>query len=308
MGTDLDLNCVGKYNPFNTEEGADDIKVFSAIAHEDDLLQSYLKEIGRVRLLKSDEEKDLGRLVLEQNSDVAKRKLIQANLRLVVSIAKKYVGQGVLFMDLVQEGSIGLIRAAEKFDYSKNFKFSTYATWWIKQSIIRAIANSSKSIRIPVHMADKIRKYKKAFITLSASLTREPTELEIADYMNISLSRLRRVKQSIMLEPISLETAVTDDLCIGDYIVDKSCNSPENSSNSTFLKNNIPKMLHVLTEREKVVLTKRFGLDSNKPMTLAQLGEVLGYSKERIRQIEESAISKLRNNTKYKHFKDCIEN
>ena len=302
------LNYEEKFNMPFVESEHEDIKVFSTIAHDDDLLQTYLKEIGKVRLLKSEEEKDLGRLIKEQNSDTAKRKLIQANLRLVVSIAKKYVGQGVLFMDLVQEGSIGLIRAAEKFDYTKNFKFSTYATWWIKQAIIRAIANNSKSIRIPVHMADKIRKYKKAFLFLANSFGREPTELEIAEHLGLSLVKLRRIKQSILLEPISLETAVTDDLCIGDYIEDKSCNSPEYSSNSFFIKMSLPQILKDLSEREKIVLTKRFGLDSTRPMTLAQLGEYLGYSKERIRQVEENAISKLRNNANYKHLKDCIEN
>ena len=271
MGVNLDLNFDEKLNmPIVVDEHETDIKVFSAVAHDDDLLQSYLKEIGKVKLLKSEEEKELGRLIKEQNCDISKRKLIQANLRLVVSIAKKYVGQGVLFMDLVQEGSIGLIRAAEKFDYSKNFKFSTYATWWIKQSIIRAIANNSKSIRIPVHMADKIRKYKKAFISLANSIGREPTEIELANYLDISLNKLRRIKQSIILEPISLETAVTDDLCLGDYIEDKSWNSPEISSNRSFLKTNIPQMLDELSEREKIVLTNRFGLDANSPKTLAQ--------------------------------------
>lgn len=309
MGVNLGLNFDEKLNMPHLDDGHDsEIKIFSAVAHEDDLLQAYLKEIGKIKLLKSEEEKDLGRLIKEQNCDIAKRKLIQANLRLVVSIAKKYVGQGVLFMDLVQEGSIGLIRAAEKFDYSKNFKFSTYATWWIKQSIIRAIANNSKSIRIPVHMADKIRKYKKAFISLANSLGREPTEGELAEYLNLSVNKLRRIKHSILLEPISLETAVTDDLCIGDYIEDKSCNSPEYASNNLLLKSSIPMMLNELSEREQVVLMKRFGLNSHTPKTLAQLGEILGYSKERIRQIEEGAILKLRNNSKYKHFKDCIEN
>ncbi|MDE6138362.1 MAG: sigma-70 family RNA polymerase sigma factor [Candidatus Gastranaerophilales bacterium] len=307
MGVNLESLDSYKFN-IHTEEEENDIKTFSAIAHEDDILQSYLKEIGKIKLLKSDDEKELGRLIKEQNSDMAKRKLIQANLRLVVSIAKKYVGQGVLFMDLVQEGSIGLIKAAEKFDYSKNFKFSTYATWWIKQSIIRAIANNSKSIRIPVHMADKIRKYKKAFLNLSNELGREPTENELAINLDLSVNKLRKIKQSILLEPISLETAVTDDLCIGDYIEDKSCNSPENEAKNEFLKTGIPKLLEELTDRERKVLINRFGIDSNSPKTLAQLGELLGYSKERIRQIEDCAISKLRHNSKYTHFKDYIEN
>ena len=308
MGVNLESLDSYKFNNIHTEEDENEVKTFSAIAHEDDILQSYLKEIGKIKLLKSEDEKELGRLIKEENSDIAKRKLIQANLRLVVSIAKKYVGQGVLFMDLVQEGSIGLIKAAEKFDYSKNFKFSTYATWWVKQSIIRAIANNSKSIRIPVHMADKIRKYKKAFLNLSNELGREPTENELALNLDISINKLRKIKQSILLEPISLETAVTDDLCIGDYIEDKSCNSPENEAKNEFLKIGIPQLLEELTDRERKVLINRFGIDSNSPKTLAQLGELLGYSKERIRQIEDCAISKLRHNSKYKHFKDYIEN
>ena len=308
MGVNLESLDSYKFNNIHTEEDENEVKTFSAIAHEDDILQSYLKEIGKIKLLKSEDEKELGRLIKEQNSDIAKRKLIQANLRLVVSIEKKYVGQGVLFMDLVQEGSIGLIKAAEKFDYSKNFKFSTYATWWVKQSIIRAIANNSKSIRIPVHMADKIRKYKKAFLNLSNELGREPTENELALNLDISINKLRKIKQSILLEPISLETAVTDDLCIGDYIEDKSCNSPENEAKNEFLKIGIPQLLEELTDRERKVLINRFGIDSNSPKTLAQLGELLGYSKERIRQIEDCAISKLRHNSKYKHFKDYIEN
>lgn len=290
------------------EEDSNEIKTFSAIAHEDDILQSYLKEIGRIKLLKNEEEKKLGRLIKEEKCVVSKRKLIQANLRLVVSIAKRYVGQGVLFMDLVQEGSIGLIKAAEKFDYSKNFKFSTYATWWIKQSIIRAIANNSKSIRIPVHMADKIRKYKKIFTELSADLGREPAEQEMADAMNVSLNKLRKIKQSIILEPISLETAVTDDLCIGDYIEDKSCNSPEDHAREDFLKSGLPQLFESLTDRERTVITSRFGINSGSAKTLAQLGCMLGYSKERIRQIEEAAITKLRRNPEFAHMKDYIEN
>ena len=285
-----------------------EIKTFSAIAHEDDILQVYLKEIGKIRLLNSEEEKDLGKLIKEQNCDIAKRKLIQANLRLVVSIAKKFVGQGVLFMDLVQEGSMGLIRATEKFDYSKNFKFSTYATWWIKQSIIRAIANNSKSIRIPIHMSDKIRKYKKACESLVAELGREPTELELAEFLKLSIKKLRKIKQSIILEPVSLETAVTDDLCLGDYIEDKSYNSPEIALKNISMKKCIQNLFTSLSTREKNVLVNRFGLLSTTPKTLAQLGNMMGYSKERIRQIEEGALSKLRHDSRCSHYKDFIEN
>jgi RNA polymerase primary sigma factor len=284
------------------------IRTFNNIAHDDDILQNYLKEIGKIKLLKSHEEKDLGKLIKEQNCDIAKRKLIQANLRLVVSIAKKYVGQGVLFMDLVQEGSIGLIKAAEKFDYSKNFKFSTYATWWIKQAIIRAIANNSKTIRIPVHMADKIRKYKKAYTDLSSKLKREPNESELGEFLRISTNQLRKIKQSINLEPISLETAVTDDLCIGDYIEDKTSNTTNKCATTDLIKNVIPKMFTKLTPREQKIIANRFGLNSITPKTLAQVGNIMGYSKERIRQIEEGAISKLRNIPEFQHLKDYLEN
>lgn len=284
------------------------IKTFNSIADEDDILQIYLKEIARVKLLKSQEEKVLGRQIREEKSEIAKRKLVQANLRLVVSIAKRYAGQGVLFMDLVQEGSIGLIRAAEKFDYRKNFKFSTYATWWIKQSIIRAIANHSRSIRIPVHMADKIRKYKHAYSLLSCKFKREPTESELATYMNLPLAKLRKIKQSIILEPISLETSVTDDLCIGDYLVDKSLNTPEEQTKNLLMKKNMPKLFQILTDREKRVILSRFGMNSEKPKTLAELGLAMGYSKERIRQIEEGAILKMRNNIKTRHMRDFISN
>ena len=284
------------------------IKTFNSIADEDDILQIYLKEIARVKLLKSQEEKVLGRQIREEKSEIAKRKLVQANLRLVVSIAKRYAGQGVLFMDLVQECSIGLIRAAEKFDYRKNFKFSTYATWWIKQSIIRAITNHSRAIRIPVHMADKIRKYKHAYSLLSCNFKREPTESELATYMNLPLAKLRKIKQSIILEPISLETSVTDDLCIGDYLVDKSLNTPEEQTKNLLMKKNMPKLFQILTDREKRVILSRFGMDSEKPKTLAELGLVMGYSKERIRQIEEGAILKMRNNVKTRHMRDFISN
>ena len=282
-------------------------KSFTAIAHDEDILQFYLKEIGKIKLLKSEEEKTLGKLIKEQNSDVAKRKLIQANHRLVVSIAKKYVGQGVLFMDLVQEGSVGLIKAVEKFDYTKNFKFSTYATWWIKQSIIRAIANNSKTIRIPVHMADKIRKYKTIYSDLSNKLGREPLDNELSEAMGVTVGKLLKIKQSVLLEPVSLETPVTEDLSLGDYIEDKCCNSPEECVENSFLINGIPTLFNGLTEREKTVLINRFGINSEAPKTLSELGNLMGYSKERIRQIEDGAIKKLRYNKELHHFRDYIK-
>lgn len=306
----MSLNLLREVSSYNYDENTgEEIKTFNSIAHEDDILQFYLKEIGKIKLLKSEEEKQLGKLIKEKKDIVAKRKLIQANLRLVVSIAKRYVGQGVLFMDLVQEGSIGLIRAAEKFDYSKNFKFSTYATWWIKQSIIRAIANHSKTIRIPVHMADKIRKYKSAYVILSSDFGREPTEQELADFLCVSISKLQKIiRNSIILEPISLETSVTDDLCLRDFIEDKSCNNPEEQTKDTFLKLGIPELFNVLTEREKSVITHRFGINFEKPKTLAEVGDMLGYSKERIRQIEENALTKMRRFSKTNHMRDFIDN
>ena len=305
----MSLNLLREVSSYNYDENTgEEIKTFNSITHEDDILQFYLKEIGKIKLLKSEEEKQLGKLIKEKKDIVAKRKLIQANLRLVVSIAKRYVGQGVLFMDLVQEGSIGLIRAAEKFDYSKNFKFSTYATWWIKQSIIRAIANHSKTIRIPVHMADKIRKYKSAYVILSTDFGREPTEQELADFLCVSISKLQKIRNSIILEPISLETSVTDDLCLRDFIEDKSCNNPEEQTKDTFLKLGIPELFNVLTEREKSVITHRFGINFEKPKTLAEVGDMLGYSKERIRQIEENALTKMRRFSKTNHMRDFIDN
>ncbi|MBR1424589.1 sigma-70 family RNA polymerase sigma factor [bacterium] len=291
---------------FNTED--DDIKTFTVIPKEEDILQVYLKEIGHIKLLKSEEEKELGRMIKEQKSDIAKRKLVQANLRLVISIAKKYTGRGVLFMDLVQEGSLGLMKAAEKFDYSKNFRFSTYATWWIKQAIVRAIANHSKVIRIPVHMADKIRKYKQAYSELYAKYDREPSEDEIADYMNLSVNKLRKIRQSLNLEPISLETSVTDDLCIGDFVEDKLCNSPDECADNDFMKSDVKGIFCNLTERERKIVIARFGLDSEKPKTLAQIGCDLGYSKERIRQIAEDALDKIRHNKNFDHLKDYVRN
>ncbi len=293
------------------DEDLEEPKTFNSISHDDDILQMYLKDIGKIKLLSAKDEKALGKQIKEggktYEAEIAKRKLVQANLRLVVSIAKKYVGQGVLFMDLVQEGSLGLIKAAERFDYSKNFRFSTYATWWIKQTIIRAISNSSRTIRIPVHMADKIRKYKRTYTTLSFELGREPTDFEIASKMEITPKKLVSIKKSILKEPISLETPVTEDLNVGDYIEDKSYRSPEVQTGNNALRGSINELLQGLEEREKLIINNRFGINGEIPKTLEQLGKIMGYSKERIRQLEESALNKIRETRELLHFKDFIE-
>ena len=285
-------------------------KTFNSIFNDDDILQMYLKDIGKIRLLNSKEEKALGKTIKEgkpTHAEIAKRKLVQANLRLVVSIAKKYIGQGVLFMDLVQEGSLGLIKAAEKFDYSKNFKFSTYATWWIKQTIIRAISNNSRTIRIPVHMTDKIRKFKRMYTTLSFELGREPTDKEIAEKLGMTSKQILSIKKAIIKEPISLETPVTDDLNVGDYIEDKSYRSPENQTKNNVLKGSIGDILSTLPERERKIVCCRFGINGEIPRTLEQLGEIMGYSKERIRQLEDNALTKIRQKQELQHFRDFIE-
>lgn len=289
------------------DEQENNPKTFNSIFHEDDILQMYLKDIGKIKLLSGAEEKELGKKIMEINSDTAKRKLIQANLRLVVSIAKKYVGQGILFMDLVQEGSLGLIKAVEKFDYTKNFRFSTYATWWIKQSIIRAITNNSRTIRIPVHMADKIRQYKRAFDELSTKLNREPTDDEIIDKMNITQKKLDIIKQSIIKEPISLETPVTDDLNVGDYIEDKSFNSPEKQVDNKIIKGKIEHLITSLPKREQQIINSRFGINGERIRTLEQLGKDLNYSKERIRQLENEALKKMREQKSFQNFRTFIE-
>ena len=300
----------GVLNEENGEARVCEPKTFNSIANENDLLQMYLKDIGKVKLLSAKEEKTLGKEIKEglpNKALIAKRKLIQANLRLVVSIAKRYIGQGILFMDLVQEGSLGLIKAAEKFDYSRNFKFSTYATWWIKQTIIRAISNNSRTIRIPVHMADKIRKYKKCFTILSFELGREPNDLEVAERLGISLKKLQIIKRAIIKEPISLETPVTEDLSIADYIQDKSHFAPDVQTGKTCLKGSIHQLLNSLNDRERKILSCRFGIDGKNPMTLQELGQEMGYSKERIRQLEELAILKIRKKEELKQFRDYID-
>lgn len=285
-------------------------KTFNSISKEDDLLQNYLKDVGKIKLLSFNEEQYLGKVIKENKKEkslYAKKKLIQSNLRLVVSIAKRYIGQGVLFMDLVQEGSLGLIKAAEKYDYSRALKFSTYATWWIKQSIIRAISNHSKTIRIPVHMNDKIRKYKRAYVDLSLKKGHEPTEKEIAEVLKINPKRIQTIKKSMIKEPISLDTPVTEDLSIQDYISDNSYKSPDAESIKHGLKNDIGKILKNLDSREKTILIHRFGLNGERVKTLEELGQILGFSKERIRQIENEALEKLRKDKELSSFKDYLE-
>ena len=272
-------------------------KTFSTVVNNDDILQMYLKEIGRKKMLTRREEIELGRLIQDgtkAESEAAKQKLIQANLRLVVSIAKKYIGQGVLFMDLVQEGSLGLIKAAEKYDYRKNFKFSTYATWWIKQTIIRAISNYSRTIRIPVHMLEKIRRYKKACNDIVCNNLSDADEETISKISGLDSKKIEEVKSAIKKEPVSLDTLVTDDLCIQDYIEDTTYESPEITTQNKLQEKDVIKLMKILDDREQEIIKRRFGIDNEEPKTLEQIGNAMGFSKERIRQIENLAIQKLR--------------
>lgn len=293
------------YSKINEDYCNEDRQTFSTIVYKDDLLQSYLKDIGKIKLLKPAEERELGKLITQGDIN-AKRKLVKANLRLVVSIAKKYTGQGVLFLDLVQEGSLGLIRAAERFDYKKGFKFSTYATWWIKQTIVRAIANNSKTIRIPVHMAEKIRNLKKAVKELTEKLDREPFPSEIAIKMNLPVKKVNTILNAIQKEPVSLETPVTENLTIGDYIEDENSEFPEKRIQKYFLEKDVSNLLEELNEREQKILTERFGINDGKPKTLEELGKEIGFSKERIRQIENIAVAKLRFSKKRANLRDYL--
>ena len=272
-----------------------------------DPVKMYLKDIGRVELLSADEEIEIAKRI-ENGDEEAKKILTSANLRLVVSIAKKYTGRGMLFLDLIQEGNMGLIKAVEKFDYRKGFKFSTYATWWIRQAITRAIAEQARTIRIPVHMVETINKMTRVQRQLVQELGRDPSAEEIADRMGtLSADKVREI-QKIALDPVSLETPIgeEDDSHLGDFIEDKDALSPDQYANNQLLKDEIDLVLKTLTEREEKVLRLRFGLDDGRTRTLEEVGKEFDVTRERIRQIEAKALRKLKNPNKSRRLKEFM--
>ena len=273
-----------------------------------DPVRMYLKEIGQIKLLTTDEELDLADRILE-GDEQAKTTLAEANLRLVVSIAKRYVGRGMLFLDLIQEGNIGLMKAVEKFDVTKGYKFSTYATWWIRQAITRAIADQARTIRVPVHMVETINKLARIQRQLTLELNREPTEEELAKKMNTSIDKIREIYK-ISQEPVSLETPIgeEDDSHLGDFIKDEHNMSPEEYATNEMLKDEISDILLTLTEREEKVIRLRFGLEDGKARTLEEVGQMFGVTRERIRQIEAKALRKLRHPSRSRKLKDYLDN
>ena len=272
----------------------------------DDPVRMYLREIGRIPLLSFEEELELAQKILEDDEE-AKQKLAESNLRLVVSIAKKYVGRGMLFLDLIQEGNMGLIKAVEKFDYTKGFKFSTYATWWIRQAITRAIADQARTIRIPVHMVETINKLIRTSRHLLQLLGREPTPEEIAEEMEIPVEKVMEI-QKIAQDPVSLETPIgeEDDSHLGDFIPDDESPAPHDSAAYTLLKEQLEEVMSTLTPREAKVLKLRFGLEDGKARTLEEVGKVFQVTRERIRQIEAKALRKLRHPSRSKRLKDYM--
>ena len=273
----------------------------------DDPVKMYLKDIGRVPLLSADDEIELARL-MQEGDPAAKKRLSEANLRLVVSIAKRYVGRGMLFLDLIQEGNLGLMKAVEKFDYQKGFKFSTYATWWIRQSITRAIADQARTIRIPVHMVETINKLTRVQRLLLQEFGREPTSAEIAEKMGVTEERVCEI-QKIAQDPVSLETPIgeEEDSHLGDFIEDEKTITPSDSVSFRMLKEQLLRVLDTLTPREEKVLRLRYGLDDGKPRTLEEVGKEFNVTRERIRQIEAKALRKLRHPSRSKKLKDFIE-
>ncbi len=272
-----------------------------------DPVRMYLKEIGRVSLLSAQEEIDLA-MAMEDGDAMAKRKLVEANLRLVVSIAKRYVGRGMSFLDLIQEGNLGLIKAVEKFDYRRGYKFSTYATWWIRQAITRAIADQARTIRIPVHMVETINKLVRVSRQMVQELNREPTAEEIAEHMDMTPEKVREILK-ISQDPVSLETPIgeEDDSHLGDFIEDQDAVAPSDAAAFELLKEQLEDVLHTLTDREEKVLRLRFGLDDGKPRTLEEVGKRFNVTRERIRQIEAKALRKLRHPSRSKRLKDYLE-
>ncbi len=307
---DLDADDLEKDEVASLEDFS---KLQSGDVKINDSVKMYLKEIGKVDLLTAEQETELAKRIAEGDEE-AKNQLITANLRLVISIAKHYVGRGMHFLDLIQEGNMGLIKAVEKFDYTKGFKFSTYATWWIRQAITRAIADQARTIRIPVHMVETINKMTRVQRTLVQELGRDPTAEEISERMEGSLSpeRIREI-QRIALEPVSLETPIgeEDDSHLGDFIEDKQAQSPEEYTTKSLLKDELYEIMKDLTDREERVLRLRYGLDDNRPRTLEEVGREFNVTRERIRQIEAKAIRKLRHPTRAKKlgdYRDMVNN
>lgn len=283
-----------------------DLSVPDGVSIEDPV-RMYLKEIGKVPLLSAEEEIELAKR-MEEGDQEAKKRLAEANLRLVVSIAKRYVGRGMLFLDLIQEGNLGLIKAVEKFDYRKGYKFSTYATWWIRQAITRAIADQARTIRIPVHMVETINKLIRVSRQLLQELGREPTPEEIAEQMNMPVERVREILK-ISQEPVSLETPIgeEEDSHLGDFIQDDNVPVPADAAAFTLLKEQLVEVLGTLTEREQKVLRLRFGLDDGRARTLEEVGKEFNVTRERIRQIEAKALRKLRHPSRSRKLKDYLD-
>ena len=272
-----------------------------------DPVRQYLKTIGQVRLLTMEEEQKIAKRISEGDPE-AKKELIEANLRLVVSIAKKYVGRGLPLLDLIQEGNIGLMKAVDKFEYEKGFKFSTYATWWIRQAITRAIADQARTIRIPVHMVETINKLKKVTRRLAQELSRKPTEEELASEMGVSISKLREIVK-IAQEPLSLETPIgkEEDSRLGDFIEDKEADAPIKTVASELLREDLAEVLCTLSPRERDVLRLRFGLEDGRSRTLEEVGKEFNVTRERIRQIEAKALRKLRHPSRSRKLKDYLD-
>ena len=316
LGDDVpDLDFVGDFDMMTSDTASlysdqeeDDDNQLGSNVKINDPVKMYLKEIGRVELLSHDEEIDLAKRILDGEEE-AKKKLAAANLRLVVSIAKRYVGRGMLFLDLIQEGNMGLIKAVEKFDYTKGFKFSTYATWWIRQAITRAIADQARTIRIPVHMVETINKLTRVQRQLIQELGREPSAEEIAEKMDGMTPEKVREIQKISLEPVSLETPIgeEDDSHLGDFIEDEGAMSPDDYAANELLKDELNEVLLELTDREEKVLRLRFGLDDGRTRTLEEVGKEFNVTRERIRQIEAKALRKLKHPSRSKRLKDFLD-